>query len=85
MKRVHAAVLAIAMLAATPALAVDGHGNASNPERAAPNTGNVSGGQAHHDDPRVSEAREKGADGKPAHREGDGHNHGHSHEKPGKK
>ncbi|WP_430912143.1 hypothetical protein [Methylobacterium sp. sgz302541] len=87
MKRMLAAALTAAMLAgaAAPALAVDGHGNAANPERAVPNTGNVSGGPAHRDDPRVREAQEKGPDGKPAHREGDGHAHGHSHDKPGKK
>lgn len=84
MKRVLAAVLATAMLAATPALAVDGHGNAAFPERAVPNTGGVSGGPLHRDDPRVREAQEtKG--GKPAHSENDGHAHGHSHDKPGKK
>ena len=82
MKRTLAAVLTAAMLAgaATPALAVDGHGNASNPERSVPNSGDVSGGPAHRDDPRVREAQEKGPD-----REGDGHAHGHSQDKPGKK
>ncbi|GEP01548.1 hypothetical protein [Methylobacterium haplocladii] len=85
MKRILAAALATAMLTATPALAVDGHGNASNPERAVPNTGGVSGGPLHRDDPRVSEAQQKGPDGKPVHSENDGHAHGHSHDKPGKK
>lgn len=87
MKRTLAAVLAAGMLAAATgyAYAVDGHGNASNPERAVPNTGGVSGGPAHRDDPRVSEAREKRPDGKPAHSDNDGHAHGHSHDKPGKK
>lgn len=87
MKRTLAAVFTAAMLAgaAAPALAVDGHGNASNPERSVPNTGGVSGGPAHRDDPRVQEAQEKGPNGKPAHREGDGHAHGHSQDKPGKK
>lgn len=46
-----------------------------------PNTGGVSGGPAHRDDPRVSEAREVGKDGKPVHTDRDGHAHGHSHGK----
>jgi hypothetical protein len=83
MKRTHAMILAAGLLvaAATPALAIDGHGNASNPERAVPNTGSVSGGPAHRDDPRVYEALEKGPDGKPVHFENDGHAHGHSHDR----
>ncbi|KMO39359.1 hypothetical protein [Methylobacterium aquaticum] len=83
MKRTMSAIFAAGMLAgaATPALALDGHGNASNPERAVPNTGTVSGGPAHRDDPRVREAQEKGPNGKPAHFENDGHAHGHSHGK----
>ncbi|MGU3541395.1 hypothetical protein [Methylobacterium sp. A52T] len=83
MKLTMAAILAAGMLAgaAAPALAIDGHGNASNPERAVPNTGNVSGGPAHRDDPRVREAQETRPDGKPAHFDGDGHAHGHSHGK----
>ncbi|TXM95078.1 hypothetical protein [Methylobacterium sp. WL116] len=52
----------------------------SNPERAAPNTGGVAGGPAHRDDPRKSEAREVGKDGKPIHFDKDGHAHGHSHD-----
>jgi hypothetical protein len=43
-----------------------------------PNTGTISGGPTHRDDPRVREAQEKGPNGKPAHSEKDGHNHGHS-------
>ena len=80
MKRTMSAIFAAGMLAgaATPALALDGHGNASNPERAVPNTGTISGGPTHRDDPRVREAQEKGPNGKPAHSEKDGHNHGHS-------
>lgn len=83
MKRIMATVLAAAMLmgVAAPAMAIDGHGNASNPERAVPNTGTVSGGPAHRDDPRVREAQEKRSDGSPAHSEKDGHAHGHSHGK----
>ena len=46
-----------------------------------PNTGGVAGGPAHRDDPRTSEAREVGKDGKPAHSDKDGHAHGHSHDK----
>ncbi|ACK81970.1 hypothetical protein [Methylorubrum extorquens] len=81
MKRTLVALLAAGMLAgaAAPASAVDGHGNASNPERAVPNTGNVSGGPAHRDDPRVRETQEKRPDGKPVHSDNDGHAHGHSH------
>lgn len=78
MKTLIAASLATGMLLAAPALAADGHGNASNPERAVPNTGGISGGPNHNDDPRVSEATEKGPDGKPRHSEKDGHAHGHS-------
>ncbi|MBK3405181.1 hypothetical protein H0176_00085 [Methylorubrum populi] len=83
MTRMPAIVLAAGILAAAaaPALAVDGHGNASNPERAVPNTGNVSGGPTHRDDPRVREGQEVGKDGKPAHRANDGHGHGHSHDR----
>lgn len=83
MNRILVATLATGLLAAAtaPSLAVDGHGNASNPERAVPNTGTVSGGPAHRDDPRVREAQEKGPNGKPAHFENDGHAHGHSHGK----
>ena len=81
--RILATVLATGMLAgaAAPALAIDGHGNASNPERAVPNTGTVSGGPARRDDPRVREAQEKRPDGKAAHSDNDGHAHGHSHSK----
>lgn len=85
MKRVLAAVLATAMLAATPALAVDGHGNAAFPERAVPNTGGVSGGPAHRDDPRVRESQERRPDGTPAHGANDGHAHGHSQDASGKR
>ncbi|NGM38614.1 hypothetical protein G4G93_32770 [Methylobacterium sp. DB0501] len=83
MNRILAAALVSGGLttAIVPAFALDGHGNASNPERAVPNTGSVSGGPAHRDDPRVGEAQEKSPDGKPAHSEKDGHNHGHSHGK----
>ena len=83
MKRRLAPVRAAGMLmgVAAPALAIDGHGNASNPERAVPNPGTVSGGPAHRDDPRVREAQEKRSDGSPAHSEKDGHAHGHSHGK----
>ncbi|MBX9931229.1 MAG: hypothetical protein K2Y56_06790 [Methylobacterium sp.] len=63
------------------ASAVDGHGNADRPELRVPNTGSVSGGPAHRDDPRVSEAREVGKDGKPVHSANDGHAHGHSQDK----
>lgn len=66
---------------AVPALAIDGHGNASNPSVSAPNTGTVSGGPAHRDDPRVQESKEVGRDGKPLHSDKDGHAHGHSHDK----
>ncbi|GJD98724.1 MULTISPECIES: hypothetical protein [Methylobacterium] len=81
MTRILAAALAAGLLAgaSAPALAVDGHGNADKPELAAPNTGNVSGGPTHRDDPRVREAQEKGPDGRPAHSAKDGHNHGHGH------
>ena len=81
MKRMFAAALAIGILAgsAPPVLAIDGHGNAENPERAAPNTGSVSGGPTHRDDPRVRETQEVGRGGQPAHFENDGHAHGHSH------
>ena len=77
------ALLAVGLMAgiAVPAFAVDGHGNASNPERTVPNTGGVSGGPAHRDDPRVSEGREIGKDGKAAHSTKDGHGHGHAHDK----
>ena len=83
MKRNFAALLIAGLITGItgPAFAVDGHGNASNPERAVPNTGGVSGGPAHRDDPRVSEAREVGKDGKPIHSAKDGHAHGHSHDK----
>lgn len=83
MKRMMPAILAMGMLtgAAAPALALDGHGNATNPERAVPNTGTISGGPAHRDDPRVREAQERRPDGSPAHFEKDGHAHGHSHGK----
>ncbi|NEU14326.1 hypothetical protein G3T14_19660 [Methylobacterium sp. BTF04] len=83
MKRTFAAALVAGFLAAlsAPAFAIDGHGNASNPEREVPNTGGVSGGPAHRDDPRVSEAREVGKDGKPAHSAKDGHAHGHALDK----
>ncbi|MGV7030552.1 hypothetical protein [Methylobacterium symbioticum] len=79
MKRLFAALITFGMLtgAATPVLAVDGHGNASNPERAVPNTGGVSGGPTHSDDPRVREAQERRPDGTPVHSEKDGHAHGH--------
>jgi hypothetical protein len=84
MKNLFATVLATALLAGTglPALAIDGHGNAANPERAVPNTGSVSGGPAHRDDPRVREATEFTKDGKPLHHAGDGHGHGHDHGGP---
>lgn len=84
MKRTVVAILTAGLLAglSAPAFAAeDGHGNASNPERAVPNTGGVSGGPAHRDDPRVSEAREIGKDGKPVHSDKDGHAHGHSYDK----
>jgi hypothetical protein len=84
MKRTIAALLAAGLLASlsAPAFAAeDGHGNVSNPERSVPNTGGVSGGPAHRDDPRVSESREVGKDGKPVHSAKDGHAHGHSHDK----
>ncbi|MBK3406599.1 hypothetical protein H0176_24370 [Methylorubrum populi] len=87
MRGMLAAILATATLAgaAAPALAKDGHGNASNPERTVPNTGGVAGGPAHRDDPRVREAQERGPDGKPAHGAGDGHAHGHSQDKSDKR
>lgn len=86
MSRVFAAVFAAALLAGgVPAGAVDGHGNAERPERSVPNTGGVSGGPSHRDDPRVSEGQERSADGRPAHYAGDGHAHGHSHDKPGQR
>lgn len=83
MKRTFAALLGFGLLTgmAAPALAVDGHGNADRPELRVPNTGGVSGGPVHRDDPRVSEAREVGKDGKPVHSANDGHAHGHSHDK----
>ncbi|WP_345822948.1 hypothetical protein ABC766_33055 (plasmid) [Methylobacterium fujisawaense] len=83
MKPILAAVLVAGMLtgAAVPAVADDGHGNASNPERAVPNTGTVSGGPSHRDDPRVREAQERRPDGKPMHSDGDGHAHGHGPDK----
>lgn len=83
MKQTFAALLSVGLMAGivAPAFAIDGHGNASNPERAVPNTGGVSGGPAHRDDPRVSEAREVGKDGKPVHSAKDGHAHGHAHDK----
>ncbi|MCX4194202.1 hypothetical protein [Methylobacterium oryzae] len=83
MKRNLAAMLAVGLLigAAMPVTAEDGHGNASNPERAVPNTGGVSGGPAHRDDPRVREAQERRPDGKPVHSDADGHAHGHGHGK----
>jgi hypothetical protein len=79
MKRMLAALLAAGTLTGAAALAEDGHGNASNPERTVPNTGSVSGGPAHRDDPRVREAQEQRPDGKPAHSENDGHAHAHGH------
>jgi hypothetical protein len=87
MKRTLAIALAAATLAAAtmPALAIDGHGNAANPERAVPNTGGVSGGPAHRDDPRVRESQERRPDGTPAHGANDGHAHGHSQDPIGKR
>jgi hypothetical protein len=81
MKTTMFALLTAGLLAAAPALAVDGHGNAANPEQMKPNLGTVSGGPNHSDDPRVREAQEKGPDGKPLHSDTDGHAHGHSHGK----
>lgn len=76
MTRTLTALMAVGMLAVAgfPAAAVDGHGNASNPERAVPNTGGVSGGPLHRDDPREMEAAKSGR--KPAHSTDDGHGHG---------
>lgn len=81
MNRMLAALIAAGMLAgiAVPALAVDGHGNAERPELTVPNTGDVSGGPTHRDDPRISGAREKRPDGTPAHFDNDGHAQGHIH------
>ncbi|MGV7030549.1 hypothetical protein [Methylobacterium symbioticum] len=81
MNRTLAAAIAACMVsgAAIPARAVDGHGNAERPELIVPNTGSISGGTTHRDDPRFREARERTADGRPLHYPGDGHAHGHSH------
>lgn len=77
MKRVLAAILAVGMMAgAAPAFAEDGHGNAANPERPVPNTGDVSGGPAHRDNPRVQPL--KRASEAMAHSDDDGHAHGRS-------
>lgn len=83
MTRFSAAFVATGILLglAAPAFAIDGHGNASNPSVSVPNTGTVSGGPAHRDDPRVRESTEVGRDGKPLHSDKDGHAHGHSHDK----
>lgn len=83
MTRTLTSLLSLAVIAALagPAAAIDGHGNAANPSVAVPNTGGVSGGPAHRDDPRVSESREVTKDGKPVHSADDGHAHGHSHDK----
>ena len=83
MTRTTITLLSVALLAALagPTSAIDAHGNATNPSVAAPNTGTISGGPAHRDDPRVSEGREVTRDGKPVHSAQDGHAHGHSHDK----
>ena len=83
MRRRIISLFAAAMLAGTtiPVLALDGHGNAEMPERAVPNTGNISGGPTHRNDPRVRESQEIGRNGKPIHHDNDGHAHGHSHGK----
>jgi hypothetical protein len=79
MKRVLAAAIAIGLFAggSLTANAGDGHGNVDNPARTVPNTGSISGGPTHRDDPRVRESREIRADGRPAHGPNDGHKHGH--------
>ncbi|MGU3360588.1 hypothetical protein ACLBWX_09665 [Methylobacterium sp. M6A4_1b] len=83
MTRTTLTLLSVALMTALagPASAIDGHGNAANPSVSVPNTGTVSGGPAHRDDPRVSESREVTKDGKPVHSANDGHAHGHSHDK----
>ena len=79
MKRILVAAVAIGVAAggSLAARAADGHGNADNPARAVPNTGSISGGPTHRDDPRVRESREVRADGRPVHGPKDGHAHGH--------
>ncbi|KQO62057.1 hypothetical protein ASG60_01175 [Methylobacterium sp. Leaf469] len=83
MTRTTLSLLSLAIMAALagPASAIDGHGNAANPSQAVPNTGSVSGGPAHRDDPHVSENREVTRDGKPVHSANDGHAHGHTRDK----
>lgn len=84
MTRMFAAALGAALLTAgmvPAAIAGDGHGNAKNPALAVPNTGEISGGPTHSNDPRVRESREIGPDGRPVHHSNDGHAHGHSMER----
>lgn len=80
MRRMIVAFLTAGMAvgAAAPASANDGHGNAKNPALSVPNTGDLSGGPTHRDDPRVRESQERRADGRPAHGPNDGHRHGHN-------
>lgn len=78
MRTVFAAALAMGLLAGgSSARAGDGHGNVENPNFPVPNTGSISGGPAHRDDPRVRERTEVGPDGRPLHGPKDGHKHGH--------
>lgn len=77
MMRLSAAVLTAGLFLAAPALAVDGHGNASNPSVSVPNTGTVSGGTLHRDDSATKPVKD-GKDGKSksSHAADDGHGHG---------
>lgn len=82
MSRTLAALTTATLLSfsAGSAFAVDGHGNATNPSVSVPNTGGVSGGPNHRDDPRMKDAADTKQKGKPAqaapHSESDGHSHG---------
>lgn len=81
MKRILAVVLSTGMLVgasnAVLAHGEDGHGNAEGLAQPVPNTGSISGGPAHRDDPRHSERQQRNPDGSPVHYQGDGHKHGH--------
>lgn len=81
MKRILAVALSAGMLLGASNVVLahgsDGHGNAEGLQHPDPNTGGVSGGPAHRDDPRYRESQERRADGSPVHYRGDGHAHGH--------
>lgn len=50
MKIIKMPLLVVALLMSSPLLAIDGHGNASRPEREFPETGSISGGPLHRND-----------------------------------